>query len=90
MFETIIDGVVFREDEEGAWQAMRDIRLTLLKESDLYTLADRWPTLTETERNELTIYRQALRDLPDNIGAIEDIWDTEFPTPPSFIDSMHN
>jgi len=92
MFETIIDGVEYREDDDldEVWKTMREIRLVLLEESDVYTLMDRWNALTETEQNELTIYKQALRDLPDNIGAIEDIWDMEFPTPPSFMVSMHS
>ena len=90
MFETVVNGIPMREDEEGAWESMRMIRLELLKETDIYALNDRWNALTEEQQQELTIYRQALRDLPDDIGAIEDIWDMEFPTPPSYINSMHN
>jgi len=95
MYEEItidLDGnkIISKENEEGAWEMMRGIRNSLLLESDLYALNDRWNSFTEEQQEELTIYRQALRDLPDNIGAIEDIWDMEFPIPPSFIDSMHN
>jgi hypothetical protein len=42
---------------------LRELRNTVLKETDAYMLSD-YP-LTEEQRNQMITYRQTLRDLPE-------------------------
>jgi hypothetical protein len=46
------------------WQAVRERRNTLLQDSDKLVMIDRWEKLSAEEKQKLTNYRQALRDLP--------------------------
>jgi hypothetical protein len=54
------------------WNRVRDRRDTLLTQSDILVLPDRWNSYTEQRQNDLSAYRQALRDIttqsdPSNI-----------------------
>jgi hypothetical protein len=51
---------------------LREIRDNLLKQSDVLVLPDRWITYSEDKKTKISNYRQALRDLPDNVVYIED------------------
>jgi len=62
---------------EVQWTQMRNQRNKLLLESDFTQLID--SPLTEEERDLWVIYRQELRDLPENILDIENI---EWPIKP--------
>jgi hypothetical protein len=42
-------------------------RNVLLQQSDILVLPDRWATYTPERQVEIATYRQALRDLPENI-----------------------
>lgn len=42
-------------------------RNVLLQQSDILVLPDRWATYTPQRQAEISAYRQALRDLPENI-----------------------
>jgi hypothetical protein len=54
---------------------IRAERDRLLKESDIYALADIWFSLTDAKRTAWAAYRQALRDIPDQSGfAVDVIW----------------
>lgn len=65
------------EKEQRAWKLIREERDKLLKETDLYVLSDRWAVLEDSERDKLTLYRQALRDLPQTYNSSNDvIWPT--------------
>lgn len=46
---------------------VRNMRDSLLKQSDILVLPDRWATYTLERQTALSEYRQALRDLPENI-----------------------
>lgn len=46
---------------------LRKIRDNLLAESDIYVLPDRWNSYTEEKKTEWSVYRQALRDLPETV-----------------------
>lgn len=52
------------EQEMIIVRAKRD---NLLKQSDILVLPDRWATYTPERQVEIATYRQALRDLPENI-----------------------
>ena len=55
---------------EGAWDILRKERNKRLLESDWTQVTDYDNGLTEEKRNQWSIYRRELRDLPEN---------TEFP-----------
>jgi hypothetical protein len=56
--------VIAAMPEEDPWLAVRLRRNTLLRDSDVMVLADRWAAMTAPEREAWTVYRQALRDIP--------------------------
>lgn len=60
---------------QDKWIEVRTQRDELLKASDILVLIDRWEILSEEERNQIKIYRQSLRDLPNNFSSpYEIIW----------------
>jgi len=74
-----------RDAEEKAWadgavgraQAnLRSIRNRLLAETDFYALSD--VTMSE----DMTTYRQDLRDLPDGLTTVEEVNNVTYPTKP--------
>jgi hypothetical protein len=48
------------------WNILRTIRNNLLDKTDYLMVPDRFNILPTEKQNELTAYRQALRDLPNN------------------------
>ena len=74
-----------RDAEEQAWQDgafdrkiadLRQRRNRLLSATDFYGLQD--VSMTQ----DMTNYRQALRDLPDGLSTVEDVEAVTFPTKP--------
>ena len=74
-----------RDNEETAWanaapaRALADMRAKrnrLLAETDFYALSD--VTMSE----DMTTYRQALRDLPDGLDTVEKVNNKAYPTKP--------
>ena len=74
-----------RDAEEAAWEAgafdraiadLRQKRTSLLKATDFYALSD--VTMSE----DMTTYRQALRDLPDGLDTVEKVNNKAYPTKP--------
>ncbi len=74
-----------RDAEEQAWRDgafnrkiadLRDRRNRLLSATDFYGLQD--VSMTQ----DMTNYRQALRDLPDGLTTVEEVEAKEFPTKP--------
>ena len=74
-----------RDAEEQAWADgqldrnlanLRSKRNNLLKETDFYALPD--VTLTD----EMTTYRQDLRDLPSGLDTVEKVANVTWPTKP--------
>ena len=55
---------------------LRNKRTRLLSETDFYALSD--VTMSE----DMTTYRQDLRDLPDGLSTVDDVNNTTFPTKP--------
>jgi hypothetical protein len=51
---------------DDKWNEVRDKRNNLLQESDKYVLADRWEAASVETRANLTNYRKALRDIPQD------------------------
>lgn len=49
-----------------AWNSLRAERNQLLADSDAYVLPDRWAAYTTEQQSAWAVYRQALRDLPQN------------------------
>ena len=47
-----------------AWQTLREQRDRLLTNSDKLVMIDRWEKLTDQEKQNISEYRQKLRDLP--------------------------
>ena len=71
--------------EEQAWldgafdraiADLRDNRNRLLSQTDFYALSD--VTMTE----DMTTYRQALRDLPSGLSTVDDVNNVTYPTKP--------
>ena len=74
-----------RDNEETVWansaparalEHLRSKRNKLLAETDFYALSD--VTMSE----DMTTYRQALRDLPSGLDTVEKVNAKEFPTKP--------
>ena len=74
-----------RDNEETAWANaaparaianLRQRRNSLLAETDFYALSD--VTMSE----DMTTYRQALRDLPSGLSTVDDVNTVTFPTKP--------
>jgi hypothetical protein len=70
--EQEIEEETARELEMG-WYQVRSQRDEKLKQSDLFVLIDKWELLTEERKQEIRIYRQALRDVPQNFETPEDV-----------------
>jgi hypothetical protein len=60
-------------------QLVRAKRDALLRESDILVLPDRWASYTPEKQAIISEYRQALRDLPENI---DDPFNVVWPTKP--------
>ena len=69
------------ELNKTALNELRQERSSMLLGTDFTQLND--ASLTDQEKNEWAIYRQALRDLPQNNPNIKDISEVVFPDPPS-------
>ena len=74
-----------RDAEEQAWAdgafdraiaRLRERRNNLLKATDFYALSD--VTMSE----DMTTYRQNLRDLPSGLSTVEDVESVTWPTKP--------
>ena len=74
-----------RDAEDVIWEAgafdraiadLREQRNKLLSETDFYALSD--VTMSE----DMTTYRQALRDLPDGLDTVEKVNNKAYPTKP--------
>ena len=74
-----------RDAEEAAWEAgafdrkiaeLREQRTRLLTATDFYALSD--VSMTQ----DMTNYRQALRDLPSGLSTVEEVKAVTFPTKP--------
>lgn len=61
------------------WATLRAERDRLLRESDIRVLPDRWAVMSSDEQGAWSDYRQALRDLPENV----DLHDTQWPEEPT-------
>ncbi len=66
------------------WVAIRNTRDYMIKSTDYFAMPD-YP-ITSEQRNELTIYRQALRDLPQTYASPDDV---VWPTAPDFIGDLN-
>ena len=55
-------------DPHWSAESLREVRNALLKESDLSVIADKWMSMTPEKQNEWAVYRQALRDIPNQNG----------------------
>ena len=74
-----------RDAEETAWEAgafdraiakLRDERTRLLSATDFYALSD--VTMSE----DMTTYRQNLRDLPSGLSTVDDVNNVTYPIKP--------
>jgi hypothetical protein len=64
--EEIDQLVNYIKNEEGAWKILRDERNKLLIESDWTQISDFNIEITQEKKDLWAIYRQELRDLPQN------------------------
>lgn len=63
---------------EVLWTELRAERDKRLADSDVLVLPDRWDSYTKERKKQLSDYRQALRDLPDNISDPSNVvWPTQ-------------
>lgn len=84
ILDDVVHETVISRDEtddevnEREWLVVRANRDALLKQTDVKVLADRWSTLTDTEKSEISTYRQQLRDIPQTFTKPQDvIWPTK-------------
>jgi hypothetical protein len=56
-------------DLEKEWEFARVKRNTLLTQSDVNVLPDRWASMNTATQQAWSTYRQALRDIPETYGA---------------------
>ena len=66
------------------WDELRGLRDTALLNMDKYQLVLSYDTLTQTEKNELAIYRQALLNLPNDYDTPEEAH-ANMPAKPSWM-----
>lgn len=71
------DAALAAEVEEKVWTELRRKRDTLLKDSDFSQLQD--APLTAQQVTDWQVYRQALRDFPENVV---DVYNPIWPTKP--------
>ena len=80
------DEIAVRQSEEQAWndgafdRAMEDLRAKrnkLLADTDHYALSD------QTLSDDMTTYRQALRDITNGLTTVADVEAVVFPTKPA-------
>ena len=76
----ITDGVAVKRTD-NVLQIVRDLRSSLLTESDWTQSAD--SPLSDSKKAEWATYRQTLRDLPANNSSASSVDDVTFPTKPS-------
>lgn len=76
----IPDGAAVKRTD-NVLQIVRDLRSSLLTESDWTQAAD--SPLSDTKKAEWATYRQTLRDLPANNSSASAVDDVTFPTKPS-------
>lgn len=81
---TITNGVRTETMLDVDMQEIRGIRNAWLEYTDIYALVDRYNTLTTQQQNELTAFRQSLRDLTEDFPSANDACDN-FPTPPDWL-----
>ena len=72
----------FEEDLFQGWDDVRKERQWALDMSDRFTNMDIWNTLSETQQKELSEFRQALRDIPQNYDSLDTL---VFPIKPSWL-----
>jgi hypothetical protein len=84
ILDDVVHETVISRDEtdeevnEREWLIVRANRDALLKQTDVKVLADRWSLLTDTEKSEISTYRQQLRDIPQTFTRPQDvIWPTK-------------
>jgi hypothetical protein len=68
-----------------SWDELRGQRDSELLNMDKYQLAIPYSLLTDVQKEELAIYRQALLDLPNDYDTPEEA-EENFPEPPSWLD----
>lgn len=79
------DGVLVETIQfDVTWDMVRDERNMFLSHTDGWMLADRYEQLSSTQKTELTTYRQALRDIPQNHTEANDAYDA-IPDVPSWL-----
>lgn len=78
------DGTVetFEEDLFNNWDDVRKERQWALDMSDRFTYADTWSTLSATQQQELSTFRQELREIPQNYDSLDTV---VFPRKPSWL-----
>jgi hypothetical protein len=70
--------------EEFAWEELRARRNYLLKRVDVYQGVLVYETLTDTQKDELATYRQALLDWPESSDDPSVVWENR-PAKPSWL-----
>jgi len=73
------DGVPY----DVTWDTFRESRDLALLATDVHMLADKYAALTEDQQNEITTFRQWLRDAPANYDSANDAVDN-WPQPESW------
>tara|TARA_R100000353_G_C6373165_1_gene159632 strand:+ start:178 stop:453 length:276 start_codon:yes stop_codon:yes gene_type:complete len=57
------------------WDEVKTLRNSLLKDTDLWYLSDRWAQLTTEQQTAINTFRQTLRQLPQTYDNANDAYD---------------
>jgi len=79
-FNLYIDGE--KVEQEVSWETIKTERLSNLLQTDKYMISD-YP-ISQEEKEELILFRQLLRDLPQTYESISDANDN-YPIIPLFV-----
>jgi len=79
-FNLYIDGE--KVEQEISWETIKTERLSNLLQTDKYMISD-YP-ISQEEKEELILFRQLLRDLPQTYESISDANDN-YPIMPLFV-----
>lgn len=71
-------------ENSATWDIIKSQRAFHFQFSDVYMLVDVYATLTEEQQNELTTFRQDLRDLPQTYDDPNDAY-LNYPVVPLFV-----
>jgi len=63
------DGLIESYEVDVTWEHVKGVRRDFLNRTDPWYISDRWALLSDEHQEQLTTWRQALRDITDHPDA---------------------